>query len=437
MSVVAWKRLKDQRAVGASLYDAIGCGDEGAAAGGGRGLVPPAPAASSGLALSHSDSFLGTRAVGSFVLRIPENGSVVRLTKVSGPRGGRIIQRKRGKIHGLSTGAALRLQRCMLEVNQARVAESFFVSNTIPLIGGVPEFGWKDVRRFLKLWRQRFERRFPQHAAVWVKELTAKGSPHLHFVVVWAKDAPRPTVEEFKGWNDDAWADVVQSSHPKHRQVACNVKVLRSWEGAARYLSCYLGKGSAEDPRTEDSGKMWGLIGRKNLPIDWRDEVELGAKDGRFVQRQLLHLQRKKRTYWMVRTIFKDEKVGWSRVRQGKWPVSAGIMIGVYPESGFQKSIVLTAAQALDVARCYGVPVKRVVPRCCRTKEVPLWSMDEDSGKLEKCEAGEELHAFVSGWHHVSSSEVLRLVDYVKNPPIDRLTRCERRWAEEKTKGGG
>lgn len=428
--------------MGPSLFGAI----DGVIEGGGGDRGSASPAASSGLALLHSDSLKKEKEVGSFILRVPENGKVVKLTRVQGPRGQRKKLCQRGKIHGLSQGAALRLRRSMLSVNLAKVQCSFFVSNTIPLIGGAPEFGWADVRRFLRMYRQRFERRFPWASAHWVKELTSKGSPHLHLVVEWIAGTAPPSVDEFRAWNDNAWADVVRSSHPKHRDVGCNVKVLRSWEGAVNYLSCYLSVGSAEDPRTEDSGKMWGIIGRKNLPVDWLPEVELSEVEGKFCQRQLLHLQRKKRTYWMAATSTRSipsswgKPIEWRRVRADvRWKVgdvSSSILTdeqlaAAYGDGERASVVVLSVEQQLLNYKNWGFKVKRVVPSCCRRTKVPLWSSDVETGKIELTEQGEEIHSFSSGWHHVRSSEVLRLLEYVKHPPRRGLTSCERRWASE------
>lgn len=402
------------------------------------GLQPPA--APAGLALLHSDSFNEKREVGSFVLRVAENGKVVKLTKVQGPRGESKKLRQRGKVHGLSRGAALRLRRSMLSVNLGKVESSFFVSNTIPLIGGVAEFGWVEVKRFLRMYRQRLERKYPGVVAFWVKELTAKGSPHLHLVVPWVTGSA-PSLEDFRAWNDDAWADVVQSSHPRHRVVGCNVKLLRSWEGAVNYLSCYLSEGSADDPRTEDSGKMWGIIGRKNLPVDWLPEIELTEAEGKYVQRQLLRVQRKKRAYWLVATSTRSlssswgKRMEWRRVRDGvKWnasEVATSVLSDEQLESVFcererSSHVVLDVEQQLVNYRDYGFKVKRVRPSCCRRSKVALWSADVETGKMELTEQGEEIHSFSSGWHHVASSEVLRLVRWVKVHGVGVARSCER-----------
>lgn len=420
MLAVAGKRKRKQRAVGASLFDAI-CGGTVAGAGG-EAAGPPAPLP--GLALLHSDSFKEKREVGSFTLRVPQGGKCCKLTKVGCDRGKRVTERKRGKVHGLSPAAGLRLRRSMLAVDVGAIETPFFISNTIPLINGVAEFGWPDMRRFLRLYRQRFERKFPGVSAHWVKELTAKGSPHLHIVVPWPV-GQAPKLDEFRKWNDDAWAEVVRSSHPKHRDVGCNVQLLRSWEGGVSYLSCYLSAGSAEDPRTEDSGKMWGIIGRKYLPVTWLPEVELTEAEGKFVQRQLLHLQRKKRQRWLVSEQShsceknRGKPVKWRRVRaQQAWDakfvntsiLSDAQMNAVYADCA--PSVVLSLEQQLCNYREWGFKVKKLIPSCCRRKVVAVWSVDEHSGKVEK--SYEEMHSFSSGWHHIGAADVLRLVAWVK-----------------------
>lgn len=170
---------------------------------------------------------------------------------------------------------------------------------------------------------------------------------------------------------------------------------------------------------------MWGIIGRKYLPIDFEKEVNLTARQGAYYQRQLLHLQRKKRSYWMhsESTHTSRQSMGkpvkWRRVRsQMAWspdqvePVlSDEQMAAVYCDGPRPSSVVLDLPQQLANFKNWGFKVKRVVPTCCRRKAVVLWSVDEDSGKLEK--HGEEMNSFSSGWHHLKSAEAKKLLLYV------------------------
>jgi hypothetical protein len=284
MPSLARKRATVQRAVGASLFDATG----GVVAAGGAAVsAAGGPPASAGLSLVHSDTVTPSPEVGSFVVRVPLNGRVVRLTRVVGPRGSRDDEEKaggkRGEIKGLSQHAALRLKRSMMSVDSTKVVSGFFIGNTVP----AGEFGWPDFKIFLRRYRSRFERRWPGTPAYWVKELQGNGTPHLHLVVLWLADPPG--LDEFRKWNDNAWADVVHSTHPRHRYVGCTVDPVRSYEGSASYLSSYLTQpkkivrddGSEEVGRQSDTGKMWGIIHKSHLPIRWEsDTLTTSCVDG-------------------------------------------------------------------------------------------------------------------------------------------------------------
>ena len=406
MSVAARKRVRKPRAEGPSLWSGAGSG------GSGFGLAPAAAAAVGGVGLSLTHSVTQSSPslpVGHYSLRVAEGASVVKITRREGARGSRPDGTlKRGVIQGLSVAAGLRCQRAILSFNQLKITRSFFV--TLSLVAG--EFQWAHVRRFLKNYRARFERKWPKAAAVWVKELTKKGTPHLHLVVVFTESAP-PTRREFIAWNDDAWASVVKSSSPHHRKVSCSVEDTRTIEGAAAYLAGYLSKGSPEHGRQSDCGKMWGFFHRKNLPITWLPEVHMTPAEGVTFQRTMRRWQSRKRTFYLHSMASHDtlrtqgKPVKWRKVRPGQVEVFNGEPV--------------TDLQAyLDRLRCFGLKIKRVRPRCCRRVAIPLWSVDESTQKWESY--GEELHAVVSGWHHIAAGEAVRLAEFIKSPPVGRYT---------------
>jgi hypothetical protein len=402
MLVASWKRARAAKGSGPSLWSAIGGGGEGGD--GGDGLQPVPPSAL-GLSLSHSDTEPDRKGegneVGSYLLSIPENGSVAKIKQVAGKRGERPAGcGRRGEIHGLSIAAALRLQRAILSVDQARLTAKFFVALT--LVAG--EFQWPDVRKFLRRYRSRFERKWPMACAFWVKELTKKGTPHLHLVVLFTEPDP-PSRSSFIAWNDDAWASSVKSSSEHHRRRSCRVDELRSLKGASGYLSSYLKKGAAtgDDERQSECGKMWGIIGRKNLPVTWLPVVKLTADQGKKFQRIMRRLQRRKREFWLHSSISRDSLR--SQGRPFVWRRISGKV------ESFNGERIESLASYVASLRAVGITVKRVRPACCRRVVVPLWSVDEGSQKWEK--HGEEIHSFTSGWHFVEASTAMRLASFV------------------------
>ena len=423
------KRARNQRAVGPSLFDAS-CGGRGAA---GDAASEASGPAAPGLSLVHSDTLTDQPEVGEYVVSLPRGGAVVRVSRVAGRRGRDdedeesvrafrklFKSKKRGTIKGLSPAAALRLKRAMLSVDGSRVVASFFVANTVP----AGEFGWDDCRVFLRRYRTRFERRWSGVVAFWVKELTNTGTPHLHFVILWLS-AP-PSLTEFRAWNDDAWASVVRSSHPRHREVGCRVDLVRSYAGSAAYLSSYLKKkvvkdeaGNEVEQRQSDTGRMWGIIGKSHLPVTWDREV-VSAEQGKTITRTLRRLRVKKGRYYLRSESSHDslrtqgKPCTWHRVRPHKVKAINGVRL-------------VTLDEQLHAYRSFGLRVKRVTPRVGRNIWVNVWSSDSDTGRVEK--TGEELHFVSSSWHFVKTDEVAPLLSWVKGDrAAPLLTACEKRW---------
>jgi hypothetical protein len=302
----------------------------------------------------------------------------------------------------------------MMCVNGAKVVASFFMANTVP----AGEFGWPDFKLFLRRYRSRFERRWPGVPAFWVKELTTTGTPHLHLVVLWLSSPP--VLSEFRKWNDSAWAGVVHSSHPRHRDVGCRVDLVRSYVGSASYLSGYLtqrrkvvGEAEGECQRQSDTGKMWGIIGKSHLPISWESDT-VSAAQGLQLTRIMRRWRERKGTFFLHSKSSHDSRrsqgkpVEWRRVRAA--PSAA---VGV-PE-------------LIEFYRGLGARVRRCRPRLFRRMTRSLWSVDERSRKWEK--HGDEIHSACSGWHFINVAdfgEVMRFVKGVRSPAS--LTSCEKRW---------
>jgi hypothetical protein len=313
----------------------------------------------------------------------------------------------------------------MLSVDASRVVAGFFIANTVP----AGEFGWPDFKTFLRRYRSRFERRWPGIPAYWVKELTSTGTPHLHLVVLWLH-AP-PSLTEFRKWNDNAWADVVKSSHPSHRDVGCRVDLVRSYVGSAAYLSSYLTQakkvthddGTEEVQRQSDTGKMWGCINKKHLPIRWESDTITGVQGTR-ATRVMRKWRERKGTFWLHSS--RSHSPSHLQGAAVEW-------------HSFRRTYKNTLGHAWSAAQMFwvgemkraGYRVRRRVPRLFRNLRRPIWSVDVESGKFEN--NGEEIHAAVSGWHFIDVKHFGKLLRFVKGTGAAALTRCEERWAKNGT----
>ncbi len=419
-------------------------GVAGPAQRGGPAVLPP------GLSLGHTDPQQEQEIeAGGAELRISQNGNCVhlRVPKADGPQAQRGI---RGAVRGLSPGAARRCKRMLLSVDHSKVSATFEGCNTVP----AGEFGFDDFRVFLKNWRKRFERRWPGVAAAWVKELTIKGTPHLHFVVVFPLGVSVPSLRQFRQWNDAAWAEVVKSSHPSHKRTACRVNIVRSWARVCRYLSGYLVK-SVDGMENDQArtGKMWGCVGRKFLPSSWRS-IPLNRSEKQQVSRTLCRHRKAQKTILLstdthsLKKSFGRPVRCWKRlsshVRYGEeFCVDAGEV----PEPrGFRAGRIVGMLKEDE-----GYRLRRITPRPYRRELIKnVWVQDVETSKVERSPIAvaklvtrvdpatgkrervyvDEVNDVPSAWHYLPSSEVLRLVEYVRRDAAAGLTACERRWLQ-------
>jgi hypothetical protein len=429
------KRVNPSRAVGAPLFEL----SVGVAA-----CEPPPAAAAAlpGLSLLHIYSEREKENPPVAVLRVAENGHVVHLRR---PRlsGSKRERKSRGKVNGLSAGAAARCKRFLLAADHSRVTTPFEGTLTVP----EGEFGFAEFNHFLKNWRDRFERKWPGVPATWVKELTKKGTVHLHFVVVWLNGQRVPSLREFRKWNDVAWAEVVKSSHPSHEKTACRVTLVRTWERVVRYLSGYLTKAEG---RQSDTGRMWGCIGRKFFPSSWV-EIDVGEAERKEITRALVRCRQSKKVV-LVSSATYSLRRRWG-VKTERW-----VRLSASHPACFRGSF--SEGFWMKEHKEDGYRLRLIRPRLHRQNGVKLWDQDEESRKVERrsvqqikrflrddrgrvlrdssgqkeFEWVDEIESVAAAWHYLPSAEVLRLLAFVRRDKRAGLTSCEVKWLRHREK---
>ena len=102
--------------------------------------------------------------------------------------------------------------------------------------------------------------------AFWFLEFQRRGAPHIHlFTDAWIDKAELSA----------AWYKIVGSNDPKHLKSGTSVQRLHNSEGMGRYVSKYCSKAGSESkayqkivpPDYQGVGRLWGIIGRKNLNV--------------------------------------------------------------------------------------------------------------------------------------------------------------------------
>jgi len=233
------------------------------------GAQAPAPAL--GLSKSHNRPF-GTLTLfrGASLAKIETRGACEQ-----GIREG--DQPKRGEITEFSARSRQRL-RCKI-ASVCRNELPYFLTLTYPA-----EWTW-DVelwKRHLKIFSQRFERRFPTAGFIWKLEFQERGAPHFH-PFVWGI----PESDGFRGIIDfisEAWFEVVASGDQKHFVAGTSVQKIRSVMGAMRYVSGYASKNDQTLPGKK-VGRYWGVVGRKNIPWGELETLALDHAQSKFVMR--------------------------------------------------------------------------------------------------------------------------------------------------------
>lgn len=332
------------------------------------------PAAELGLSLLH------TCTPGQYRFTLACGGHGALIQRVVHPRPSPGC--KRGKVRCFSRAAAARLRRAVDSVDRRCVVQVWFVTCTVRL----GEVTWDEFEKVRRRYDARMIRRWGKRATgVWKKEPQKSGNPHLHLMLMWLTEPP--SITEFREWHDAAWLQCVQGTCPAANMAICEVKEMRSWFGAQWYCAKYLEK---MQPHFEGTrGKLWGYFNRKCFPRTWHREILPQAVGVRMV-RVCRKLQERRRR-WLVRATVEG---------RAKW-------VRFHPRKRECESVDEVAEQW----RSMGIAVRRAKRAVLRRRSIKLWSVDEDSGRVE-CH-GEERESILSSWHSIESQQLLRLRDFL------------------------
>lgn len=165
----------------------------------------------------------------------------------------------RGDVKGFSKNARRRLLRKVGSIDrEALECMPIFITLTYPGQWPRDPAIWK---RHLDTWAKRFKRKYPKACAIWKLEPQKRGAPHYHLICL---NVPHVS----KGWLAESWYEVVGSGDDKHLRAGTRVETIRTWRGCMSYAAKYAAKVIDELPEGwEKVGRMWGIIGRENLPI--------------------------------------------------------------------------------------------------------------------------------------------------------------------------
>lgn len=212
----------------------------------------------------------------------------------------------RGEIRSFSKGSRRRVLRLLASIKRSQVP--VFCTLTYPDIFPEDPKIWKrHLDRFFK----RLIRRFPEAVVIWRLERKPRLSgenqgeiaPHFHFL---AYNVPYYVLLR---WMSLAWYESVGSGDSRHFNAGTRVEQVRSVNGVMYYTSKYICK--AENLELEGIGRIWGVIGRSELP-NLQGEYEVIELDSKSAMMILRYMRRRgSELYKKGRYIGRRKVPGW------------------------------------------------------------------------------------------------------------------------------
>ena len=187
------------------------------------------------------------------------------MIRIVGPKTDReYTPKKRGAIKIFSNGSRKRLFEFIHQIEFYRLT---FVTLTYPRV--FPDDG-REVKKHLRRFRARLERKFGKLRVMWRMEYQERGAPHFHLLIM---DAPWIC----KLWLSHAWYNCVKSGDRKHLIYGTRIEaVAKKGENGKvfAYLGKYLGKvdNKERENKNEWSGRYWG---KWNIEKEGPIEIEV------------------------------------------------------------------------------------------------------------------------------------------------------------------
>lgn len=163
---------------------------------------------------------------------------------------------RRGAVHGFSRQSRSRLLKTVAKLDKTASSLALFVTLTYPE-SFKPTY--IECKRDLDTWLKRLRRKFPRATVIWRLELQDNEVQHFHLIVLNVRFIPME-------WVANSWYEVVGSGYEKHREVGTEVRRVVSYKQAFSYAAKYAAK-MAKRGIVDTEGRVWGVVGRKYIPI--------------------------------------------------------------------------------------------------------------------------------------------------------------------------
>jgi hypothetical protein len=183
---------------------------------------------------------------------------------------------KRGAVKGFSRNSRLRLMYLIGSIRRDAELPDF-VTLTYP--DRFPSV--ETAKRDLKVFLQRFKRKYPDAGAIWKLEPQQRGAPHYHLLVWGCKTS------DLQKWTVENWYEIAGQGDINHYLFHAGalhgskpcVNKVRSFRGVWSYASKYLGKVfDVAEWGDKWTGRFWGILGRIFIPIGAKRQIMLPGR---------------------------------------------------------------------------------------------------------------------------------------------------------------
>lgn len=202
------------------------------------------------------------------------------------------------KMSTFSRKSRLNMQRSMAK-NRNTDRGLFFTLNYPDSVAGDPDFSGERVKRDMKTFEQRLQRRYPGVGGIWRKEYKDRQSgaligeyvPHFHLLTFGIMD----DLAAVRKWTRQAWYEIAHDGDQHQGKAGYEVSPVKSRRHANYYLSKYLGKhedGICEILHIKGwfMGRHWATFGQWDtraiqiIKLTHRQLVELRRLSRRFLK---------------------------------------------------------------------------------------------------------------------------------------------------------
>jgi hypothetical protein len=178
----------------------------------------------------------------------------------------------RADIGGFSRRSRMRLLKLCASIPWRLFETRFFCTMTYP--DDFPTDG-RVVKRHLKVFRKRLERRWGKQAVVWKLEFQRRGAPHFHLLLSVSSET---VMKDFQQWFSSAWYEVVGSGDLRHLLAGTQAAIADT--DCGKYFAYGVKSSGSKEYQNQvpdgfqSVGRFWGSW---NVKPEWKGAEISGA----------------------------------------------------------------------------------------------------------------------------------------------------------------